>query len=164
MRSSDFKIHDHEKLDNILVELCELIINKQKEDPDFYGMVAACVLDNQNRVVKSTSQNMNDKWVHAERAAMLKYEHEVGPLEEGSIIITTLSPCSKKMEDRYKESCTSIINESPIRKVYCGYSDPTQDDSENYKHKKFHIETSRNEKINELCKEFADTFLPDTLP
>ena len=109
MRSSDFKIHDHEKLDNILVELCELIINKQKEDPDFYGMVAACVLDNQNRVVKSTSQNMNDKWVHAERAAMLKYEHEVGPLEEGSIIITTLSPCSKKMEDRYKESCTSIL-------------------------------------------------------
>ena len=40
------------------------------------------------------------------------------------------------MIDRYKDSCTDLLDDEGIRTVYCGYSDPTQDDSENYHHKK----------------------------
>ena len=32
MRISDFAIHNYEKLDNILVELCEMIIHGQQKD------------------------------------------------------------------------------------------------------------------------------------
>lgn len=163
MKPSDFQIHDTEKLDTILIELCQLIIEGQKENSNHYGMVAACVLDNDNNIVKSTSYRRNNKYVHAERAAIDKYLDEVGPLQAGSIIVTTLSPCSRQMDDRYSESCTTLINESPIKKVYSGYSDPTQDNSERYKHKRFHIQTTRNKKIEYVCKEFADTFLKETI-
>ena len=163
MQLSDFLIYNHEQLDKILIELCQLIIDGQKKDSSYYGMVGAAVLDNQNNLVKSTSFKLKNKFVHAERAAIDKYTEEYGPLEAGSIIITTLSPCSRPMEDRYKDSCTALINDSPIRKVYSGYSDPTQDKSENYKHKKFHIETTKNKQILQLCKTFADTFLKENL-
>jgi pyrimidine deaminase RibD-like protein len=163
MKPSDFQIYDHEKLDKILVELCQLIIDGQKINSNLYGMVGAAVLDNDNNLVKSTSYKTKGKFVHAERAAIDKYEKNYGPLSSGSIIITTLSPCSKSMDDRYSDSCTSLINDSPIKKVYSGYSDPTQDNSESYKHKKFHIQTTKNKQILELCKTFADTFLKESL-
>jgi pyrimidine deaminase RibD-like protein len=165
MKISDFRIHDYEKLDNILVELCEMIIAGQKKDSNYYGMVASCVLDmNNNKVSYINHFVNNDKRVHGERAAIDKYHKEFGDIGPGSIIITTCSPCSEDMDERYGESCTDLIDSLGIHKVYCGYSDPTQVDSERYKHKKFHIVTTKNKKIESLCKMFADTFLQKTLP
>ena len=63
------------------------------------------------------------------------------------------------MIDRYGNSCTDVIDDIGIRNVYCGYSDPTQDDSESYKNKKFNIVLTKNKKIQTICKIFADTFL-----
>lgn len=163
MQISDFQIHDRDYLDKILVELCQLIVDNQKENSDYYGMVGAAVVDNDNHVIQSTSYKNKGKYVHAERAAIDKYVEQYGQLEAGSIIVTTLSPCSRPIEDRYLDSCTSLINDSPIKKVYCGYSDPTQDKGENYKRKKFHIEVTKNKKIKLLCKKFADTFLKENL-
>ena len=50
MRASDFEIQNHDKLDNILAELCSLVIQGQQKGQDL-GMVAAAVLDPDNNCV-----------------------------------------------------------------------------------------------------------------
>jgi pyrimidine deaminase RibD-like protein len=159
MRVSDFTIHDTEKLDKILAHLSQLIIEGQKKDPDYYGMVAAAVLDTQNETVSAVNYFKDGHRVHAERAAIEKYNNQYGDIPQGSIIITTCSPCSKIMTERYGDSCTKLIENIGVHKVYCGYEDPTQDDSSSYMHKTFHVMETKNEKLRLLCKSFADTFL-----
>ena len=155
MRASDFEIRNYDKLDSILVELCELVVAGQQRDPEHYGMVAAAVLDPENNCVASTSYNEDGKWVHAERAAIDAYHRRGGRIPAGSIIITTCSPCSEKMDDRYSESCTDLINDTGVDLVYAGYEDPTQHESQ----AKFKVEVSNNPKIHELCHVFASTFM-----
>jgi hypothetical protein len=59
------------------------------------------------------------------------------------------------MVDRYRGSCTDYINESPVKKVYCGYMDPSQHDEDF----EFTVEATGNKDIEKICKKFADTFL-----
>lgn len=153
----DYKIHDRKYLNKILVELCEMIVEGQKNDPDQHGMVAACVLDPDHNKSSSTSTKEGDKWRHAERNAIEEYEQEYGEIPKGSIIITTLSPCDSAMADRYQDSCTDLINASPVKKVYCGYMDPSQG-NEDFE---FTVEATTDKHIQRLCKKFADTFLGD---
>ncbi|NBR25356.1 MAG: hypothetical protein EBU08_16575, partial [Micrococcales bacterium] len=94
--------------------------------------------------------------VHAERAALDQYRSKHGEPPAGSIIITTCSPCSQPMAERYGDSCTELINDTDIHKVYCGYEDPTQERPMN---RTFHVMQTRNESIVELCRDFAKTFL-----
>ena len=161
-KESDYEIHDRPKLDKILLELCHQIIKGQRNDPVKYGMVAACVLDPKNRKVFGVNEAAEDRTRrHAERVAMDRYEKNYGEIPEGSIIITTLSPCNEDGTEmaagRYGESCTDLINDSNCRKVYCGYVDPGQEDD----HGKYTLEETDNEDIKRLCKKFADTFLDD---
>lgn len=155
MKPSDFEIHNRGKLDRVIVKLCELVIDRQEQDSQLYGLVGACVIDPDDNIVAATSKRKGDKMSHAEREAMDKYERGYGKIPEGSIIVTTLSPCNEKMSDRYHESCTDLINNSIVRKVYCGYMDPTQTKNNN----KFTEECTSNEQIKALCKRISDTFL-----
>lgn len=158
MKAEDFEIHDHDKLDRILVKLCEMVVTGQQQDPDL-GMVAAAVLDPDNRCVAGINYpQRNGQRVHAERAAIDAYTQQFGAVPQGSIVITTLSPCSDHMDERYGEDCTELMHEHGIRKVYCGYKDPTQSAA----HKRFHTECTRNRKLHELCHQFAATFLEPT--
>lgn len=161
MRVSDFQIRNHNKLDDILVQLCAMIIEGKKQDPEKYGMVASAVLDTNNNLVKAVNYKTTHGRAHGELAAMEQYERKFGNIPAGSIIITTCSPCSEPMplKDRDGPSCTELINNSPVRKVYCGFEDPTQNLSDRYQHKKFHTECTKNPKIHELCHVFANTFL-----
>jgi pyrimidine deaminase RibD-like protein len=169
MKISDFQIHDHTKLDGVLLKLCELIIEGKKKDSAYYGMVGSCIVDPDNNEVYALNYYKDeDHRVHAERAAVEKYEAKYGKVPNGSICVTTLSPCSEQhsemADERYGSSCTDFLNSSNIKKVYCGYKDPTQVNTDAYKHKRFHIEETRNKKLREACKMFADTFLKNTLP
>ena len=158
MKAEDFEIHDHDKLDRILVKLCEMVVTGQQQDPDL-GMVAAAVLDPDNRCVAGINYpQRNGQRVHAERAAIDAYTQQFGAVPQGSIVITTLSPCSDHMDERYGEDCTELMHEHGIRKVYCGYKDPTQSSA----HKRFHTEATRNRKLHELCHQFVATFLEPT--
>ena len=96
--------------------------------------------------------------IHAERAAMVAYYKKYGEIPKGSIVITTLSPCCDEMDDRAGDSCTAMLNDSPVHKVYCGYIDPSQ-----HKHndRQFTLQETNNPKIREVCKALADTFLDD---
>jgi len=97
--------------------------------------------------------------VHGERAAIDSYEARFGAIPAGSIIITTCSPCTQDMAERAGINCSDLVDQVGVHKVYAGYKDPTQ----NFGHKRYHIEITRNPKIQALCKAFADTFLKDEL-
>jgi pyrimidine deaminase RibD-like protein len=154
----DYEIHNYEKLDTILEKLCQLIIKGKKIDPDKYGMVAAAVLDPDNNLVSGINlPGPKNKRRHAERVAIDNYNKQYGDIPQGSIIITTCSPCSEHMDERYGESCTDLINQSGVKKVYAGYMDPTQEEE----HREFNIMETEDAAIRSKCKEFADTFLDE---
>ena len=162
LRESSEEIHNYDKLDHILLELCQHLIKGQQNDPVKYGMVAACVLDPKNRKVLSINEAAEDGTrKHAERVAIEAYNKNYGDIPEGSIILTTLSPCNEDDTEmaagRFGESCTDLINSSNVKKVYCGYMDPSQHDN----HAEYTLEETDNQDIKKLCKMFADTFLKD---
>jgi len=159
MKVSDFRIVNHDKLDAILVRLCELVIAGQKKDPTKYGMVAAAVLDTDNNCVAALNYRQGDKDVHGERAAIEAYNKRFGEIPEGSIILTTCSPCTEPMPERVGESCKDLISNSPVHKVYAGYRDPSQQTEAG--DKTYHLQITRNKKIQALCQAFADTWLDD---
>ena len=156
MRASDFEIRNYHKLDKILSRLCEMVAKGNADRPEYYGMVAAAVLDPDNQIVARLNRPGQDgKRVHAEHAAMLDYVDKYGPVPEGSIVITTLSPCNEHMDERDGASCTSLINRSTVKKVYCGYMDPSQDDDT----RQFALMETADRELRRTCKQFADTFL-----
>ena len=159
MRASDFDIRNRDKLDSILVRLCEMVVEGQKKNMDL-GVVAAAVLDPDNNCVVGINYPSKDgRRVHGERAAIDSYHARFGAIPEGSIIITTCSPCTQDMAEREGTNCSDLVDQVGVHKVYAGYKDPTQD----FGHKRYHIEITRNPKIEKLCKAFADTFLKDEL-
>lgn len=156
MKTSDLEIHSYHKLDKILYKLCRLVVEGQKSDKEKFGMVAAAVIDPDNNVVMGINLPAdNDQRQHAERVAIDRYKEQHGDIPEGSIVVTTLSPCSEHMDERYGESCTDLLNNEGIKKVYAGYMDPTQEEEQ----RQFNIMETANASIRELCKGFADTFL-----
>jgi pyrimidine deaminase RibD-like protein len=158
---ADWEIKNLDKLDRILTKLAEMVIQGQDKDPDYYGMVAAAVLDPDNNIVARLNFPGKDgRRIHAERAAMMAYTKKYGEIPEGSIIITTLSPCSDHMDDRVGESCTDLINKSPVHKVYCGYMDPTQHEHDT---RQFTLQETNSENLRKACKALADTFLNDEI-
>ena len=157
--NSDREIRNLDKLDHILIKLSDMVIRGQKKNPGYFGMVAACVLDPENRIVARLNIPAEGGLrIHAERAAMVAYYKKYGEIPKGSIVITTLSPCCDEMDDRAGDSCTAMLNDSPVHKVYCGYIDPSQ-----HKHndRQFTLQETNNPKIREVCKALADTFLDD---
>ena len=160
MRASDFEITNHDKLDAILVRLCEMVVEGQYKKKLNLGVVAAAVLDPDNNCVVGINYPTRDgRRVHGERAAIDSYEARFGAIPAGSIIITTCSPCTQPMEEREGVNCSDLIDEVGVHKVYAGYQDPSQEQIR----KKYHIEITRNPKLKKLCKAFADTFLKDEL-
>ena len=157
MKVSDFHIRNHEKLDHYLYKLCKELMFAKKVNPDLYGWVAAAVLDPRNRFIWAINIPAEDgDRIHAERAAITKYNDTYGDIPEGSIILTTLSPCNEFMNDREGDSCTDLINDSIVRKVYCGFIDPTQQQD----NKRFALQQTKNDKIIDMCKKFASNFIP----
>jgi pyrimidine deaminase RibD-like protein len=158
---ADFQISNHRKLDSILVRLCEMVITGQKKNPNRYGMVAAAVLDPDNNCVAALNHQTDSGDVHGERAAMAAYYKQFGAIPEGSIILTTCSPCTEPMPERVGASCKDLISSTAVHKVYAGYRDPSQQTEAG--DKTYHLQITRNKKIQELCKAFADTWLKDEL-
>ena len=149
----------NDKLDAVLAELCGLVLQGQKEDPELNGRVGAAVLDPRGRLVTGVGYKHDGKSVHGEYSAIENYENEYGELPKGCIIITTLSPCNeshdKTAAERYGQSCTDLLNSKHIKMAYCGYGDYTQDGDQH----EFTVVITSNDKIKELCKKIADTFL-----
>lgn len=153
---SDWEIYNYKKLDRILIKLCLMVIRNHRKNPEKYGMVGAAVLGTNNRIATGISLHLgNGKWQHAEKYAMKNYYKKFGEIPSGSICITTCSPCSEIMSDRDGESCMDLINRSNIHKVYAGFIDPTQPESQ----RKFNIMETGNKPIRDVCEKLASFFL-----
>ena len=161
MRFGEFKRASQEHLDEILVRLCAMVVDGQKKNPDEYGMVAAAVLDPNNNCVSALNYRAHESDVHGERAAIEAYRARFGKIPEGSIVLTTCSPCTEPMPDRAGPSCKDLISSTPVHKVYAGYRDPSQQTEAG--DKTYHLEITRNKKIQQLCQAFAATWLKDEL-
>ena len=161
MRLVEFESVDINKLDDYLAKLCAMVKKGQTDRPDYYGMVAAGVLTPKGRWVAKLNYPKGKLRVHAERAAIEEYTKYHGKIPEGSIIVTTLSPCNETDDEtadtRQGVSCTDLINQSGITKVYCGYKDPTQDNE----HGDYKEVLTKNKQLRTMCKDFADTFLEE---
>jgi pyrimidine deaminase RibD-like protein len=156
LRESSEEIHNYPKLDKMLHKLCAMVVKGQKIDKEKYGMVAACVLDSENRMVAGLNMpGPNGTRRHAERVAIDNYKAQHGAIPDGSIVITTCSPCSEHMDERYQESCTELLNKVGITKVYCGFRDPTQPEDD----REFDIMETSDKGLRQECQNFAETFL-----
>ena len=141
------------ELDSILAELCEMVIEGQEQDPDHYGVVASCVICPDGTYTYGINHEKDGLRVHAERDALNKCPNP-GP---DCLVVTTCSPCNTARDpnhkERYGEDCQAMLDEYGIEHVYCGYKNPQEDPDSS-------IET-KNTKLRELCKRFADTFLKE---
>jgi len=156
MRAEEFTLPD---INDCLVELCDLVIQGQRMDPNYYGWVAAAVIDPSGNYVQGINVPQQGKRVHAERVAIANYQTQYGKIPKDSIIVTTLSPCNEQHDEtadgRWGISCCDLINQVGIRTVYCGYSDPTQTNNHNH----YREIITDNKQIQTLCKKFASVFL-----
>lgn len=144
------QLKSQEELDRILARCCELVLDGQDTDDDFYGMVGACVVFPDGQLVYGVNHEAEDgRRVHAERVALERCDR----VDPECIIVTTLSPCNRPMDERSGESCEDLIKSYGIEHVYCGYKDPTQAHNDS-------IETD-NPKLKSLCKKLSDTFLKE---
>jgi pyrimidine deaminase RibD-like protein len=152
---TDYEIRNYHKLDNYLAELCELVEKGQSSGKDF-GMVAAGVLSLKHPYMARLNRPGKDgKRVHAELAVLQDFIAKYGKIPEGTVLLTTLSPCTKHLDERDGPSCSSLVEKYGIQKVYCGYLDPTQVDDD----RDYNLMETSNDAIRSKCKAFADTFL-----
>lgn len=146
----------NDQLDAVLAELCGIVIEGQQDNPDFNGMVAAAVIDPKGRLVTGLNYLYGARRVHAERVAIDKYEQEYGELPKGSIVVTTLTPCTQDHNDNREGcSCSKMLSHKGVKLAYCGYKDPSQENIDD----KFITIITENSKLHDLCKKFAHTFL-----
>jgi pyrimidine deaminase RibD-like protein len=155
--ASDYELHDRPKLDRVLAKCCRMVVQGQQRDPERYGQVAACVIDPDNRMIYGINLPGKDGTRrHAERVAIDKYRKSIGEIPQGSIVVTTCSPCNSPMEERHGESCKDLLNSVGIHKVYAGYQDPTQHDDRDAD---FRVYVTENDQLWGECQLFAQTFL-----
>ena len=153
------EIHNQDRLDQVLARCIEMVQEKNQANPKKYGKVAACIIDMKNRKVFGiNSPGADGRRRHAERMAIDAYHKRYGKILPGAIIVTTLSPCNRDMEERDGPSCQDLLLQAGIEKVYSGYMDPSQ-----HSEHPFTEETTQNDDLWRQCKELSDSFVHDDL-
>ena len=149
------------KLDSVLEKCIDMIRRGYETDPEKYGRVAACLIDNKNNHTYAINMPGPDGTRrHAERMAIDKHLESHGRIGPNAIMITTLSPCVDHMDERYGESCTDLLSDYGIEKCYAGWQDPTQHPAVDYP---FNLKITDNADIFNTCKDIAASFLPQAM-
>ena len=151
-----------EMLDGYLKKLyTQVVVGKQFGGN--HGMVAAGVfIPGQPFISRTSYQDQNGKWVHAERALLDVIYNQGMQIPNDAILITTLSPCNR-MDDnaainRAGDPCSILINDTGINYVYTGFIDTTQGHgSDDYR--TYELIETRNQELRTKCEELASTFL-----
>jgi pyrimidine deaminase RibD-like protein len=154
----DYEIRNYHKLDKYLSDLCDLVERGQQSKHDF-GMVAAGLLPLKgDYMARLNRPGADGRRIHAEHAVIEDFLKKYGSIPEGTVIITTLSPCNTAMDERDGPSCADLLNHYGIQKVYCGYIDPTQADGAE-DDRQYNLVETQNKELRTRCEAFADTFL-----
>ena len=149
------------KLDSVLEKCIEMIRRGHETNPERYGRVAACLIDNDNNHTYAINMpGPNGTRRHAERMAIDKHLKSHGRIGPNAIMVTTLSPCVDHMDERYGESCTDLLSDYGIEKCYAGWQDPTQHPAEDYP---FNLKITDRADIFNTCRDIAASFLPQAM-
>jgi len=149
------------KLDNVLKKCINMIHRGHETDPEKYGRVAACLIDNKNNHTYAINlPGLNGTRRHAERVAIDQHLKRHGRIGPNAIMVTTLSPCVHDMDERYGESCTDLLADFGIEKCYAGWQDPTQHPTTDYP---FNLQVTDNADIFNTCQHIAASFLPQVM-
>jgi pyrimidine deaminase RibD-like protein len=152
------KLH---KLDSVLEKCIEMIHRGQETNPEKYGRVAACLIDNKNNHTYAINLPGPDGTRrHAERVAIDTHLERHGRIGSDAIMVTTLSPCVRHMDERAGESCTDLLSDYGIEKCYAGWQDPTQQPETDYP---FNLQITNNTDIFNTCQDIAASFLPQDM-
>jgi pyrimidine deaminase RibD-like protein len=149
------------KLDSVLEKCIEMIHRGHESDPERYGRVAACLIDNKNNHTYAINMpGPGGTRRHAERMAIDRHLKSHGRIGPNAIMVTTLSPCVDHMDERYGESCTDLLSDYGIEKCYAGWQDPTQHPAVDYP---FNLKITDNADIFNTCQNIASSFLPQAI-
>ena len=149
------------KLDSVLERCIDMIYRGQETNPEKYGRVAACLIDNNNNHTYAINlPGPNGTRRHAERVAIDKHLKLHGDIGPNAIMVTTLSPCVNSMDERDGESCTELLSDYGIEKCYAGWQDPTQQPETDYP---FNLQVTDNADIFNTCQHIAASFLPQVM-
>jgi pyrimidine deaminase RibD-like protein/peptidoglycan hydrolase-like protein with peptidoglycan-binding domain len=149
------------KLDSVLEKCIEMIRRGYETDPDKYGRVAACLIDNKNNHTYGINLPGPDGTrLHAERVAIDNHLKRHGRIGPNAIMVTTLSPCVHDMDERHGESCTDLLTDYGIEKCYAGWQDPTQHPVTDYP---FNLQVTDDTDIFNSCIDIAASFLPGAM-
>jgi pyrimidine deaminase RibD-like protein len=149
------------KLDNVLEKCISMIYRGHESDPEKYGRVAACLIDNKNNHTYGINLPGPDGTRrHAERVAIDNHLKRHGRIGPNAIMVTTLSPCVHDMDERHGESCTDLLADYGIEKCYAGWQDPTQHPVTDYP---FNLQVTDNTDIFNSCRDIAASFLPGAM-
>jgi len=155
---TDYEIRNYHKLDKLLEGLCDLVDKGQHANKN-YGMVAAGILSLKYPYMSRLNRPGEDgKRLHAEHAVINDFINKYGEIPEGTVILTTLSPCNKHMDERDGPSCADLCDRYGIKKVYCGFIDPTQHRGEE-DHRHYNLIETQSADIRARCQEYAESFL-----
>jgi pyrimidine deaminase RibD-like protein len=160
--TDDFEVHGYHHLDELLAELCRMVVEGHKQDPERNGLVAAGIKTKLYPFMARVGYMGKHGHVHAERAVLEAFTSKHGEVPEGSIMLVTLSPCNrhddKTASERVGEPCSELVAAHGIEKVYCGLIDPSQAHG-GHDHRHYTLIETENSKIRDLCEQFANTFL-----
>jgi predicted GNAT family acetyltransferase/pyrimidine deaminase RibD-like protein len=149
------------KLDSVLERCIDMIYRGHETNPEKYGRVSACLIDDKNNHTYAINfPGADGTRRHAERVAIdthLKRHGRIGP---NAIMVTTLSPCVNRMSERDGESCTELLSDYGIEKCYAGWQDPTQQPDTDYP---FNLQVTDNADIFNTCQHIAASFLPQVM-
>jgi pyrimidine deaminase RibD-like protein/peptidoglycan hydrolase-like protein with peptidoglycan-binding domain len=149
------------KLDNVLEKCISMIHRGHESDPEKYGRVAACLIDNKNNHTYGINLPGPDGTRrHAERVAIDNHLKRHGRIGPNAIMVTTLSPCVHDMDERHGESCTDLLTDYGIEKCYAGWQDPTQHPVTDYP---FNLQVTDDTDIFNSCRDIAASFLPGAM-
>jgi pyrimidine deaminase RibD-like protein/GNAT superfamily N-acetyltransferase len=152
------KLH---KLDSVLEKCIEMIRRGQESNPEKYGRVAACLIDNKNNHTYAINLPGPDGTRrHAEHVAIDTHLERYGRIGPNAIMVTTLSPCVHHTDERDGESCTDLLSDYGIEKCYAGWQDPTQHPAVDYP---FNLQITNNTDIFNTCRDIAASFLPQAM-
>ena len=91
----DYEVHGYHHLDELLANLCAMVVEGHEKDPENNGMVAAGIKTNEHPFIARLGYMGKDGHVHAERAVLEAFTAEHGEVPSGSIMLVTLSPCKR---------------------------------------------------------------------
>lgn len=98
------------------------------------GIVAATLVEN-GEMYSATSRYLPEqkRWLHAEAAALLKFEEKTHrKVEPNSLMVVTLSPCVGELANRVGISCSERLVKAGIKRVSFGWQDTKQTPSLKY--------------------------------